>query len=61
MVLQKVFGVEYIAFTTVHAYTSSQSLMDTPARHRRRGRAAALSIIPTTTGAAKAAEKSCRN
>ncbi len=57
LVLQKVFGVEYIAFTTVHAYTSSQSLMDTPARHRRRGRAAALSIIPTTTGAAKAAEK----
>jgi glyceraldehyde 3-phosphate dehydrogenase len=44
-------------FTTVHAYTSSQSLMDTPARHRRRGRAAALSIIPTTTGAASAAEK----
>ncbi len=56
-VLHKVFGVEYIAFTTVHAYTSSQSLMDTPARHRRRGRAAALSIIPTTTGAAKATEK----
>jgi len=56
-VLHEVFGVEYIAFTTVHAYTSSQSLMDTPARHRRRGRAAALSIIPTTTGAAKATEK----
>jgi glyceraldehyde 3-phosphate dehydrogenase len=56
-VLQDSFGVEYILFTTIHAYTSSQSLMDTPARHRRRGRAAALSIIPTTTGAAKAAEK----
>jgi glyceraldehyde 3-phosphate dehydrogenase len=56
-VLQEEFGVEYVAFTTVHAYTSSQSLMDTPARHRRRGRAAALSIIPTTTGAAKATEK----
>jgi len=55
-VLQDSFGVEYILFTTIHAYTSSQSLMDTPARHRRRGRAAALSIIPTTTGAAKAAE-----
>jgi glyceraldehyde-3-phosphate dehydrogenase/erythrose-4-phosphate dehydrogenase len=51
------FGVAFIMFTTIHAYTSSQSLMDTPARHRRRGRAAALSIIPTTTGAAKAAEK----
>jgi glyceraldehyde 3-phosphate dehydrogenase len=56
-VLHESFGVEFIMFTTVHAYTSSQSLMDTPARHRRRGRAAALSIIPTTTGAAKAAEK----
>jgi len=57
MVLHKVFGVEYIPFPPVHAYPSSQSLMDTPARHRRRGRAAALSIIPTTTGAAKATEK----
>ncbi|MGQ9695825.1 MAG: type I glyceraldehyde-3-phosphate dehydrogenase [Thermodesulfobacteriota bacterium] len=56
-VLHESFGVEFIMFTTVHAYTSSQSLMDTPARHRRRGRAAALSIIPTTTGAAKATEK----
>jgi len=56
-VLHESFGVEFIMFTTVHAYTSSQSLMDMPARHRRRGRAAALSIIPTTTGAAKAAEK----
>jgi len=56
-VLHESFGVEFIMFTTIHAYTSSQSLMDTPARHRRRGRAAALSIIPTTTGAAKAAEK----
>ena len=55
-VLQSSFGVEHIIFTTVHAYTSSQSLMDIPARHRRRGRAAALSIIPTTTGAAKATE-----
>jgi glyceraldehyde 3-phosphate dehydrogenase len=56
-VLHESFGVAYIMFTTIHAYTSSQSLMDTPARHRRRGRAAALSIIPTTTGAAKATEK----
>jgi len=56
-VLDNYFNVEYIMFTTVHAYTSSQSLMDTPARHRRRGRAAAISIIPTTTGAAKAVEK----
>lgn len=56
-VLNDLFGVEHLLFTTVHAYTSSQSLMDIPARHRRRGRAAALSIIPTTTGAAKATEK----
>lgn len=56
-VIHNYFGVEYIMFTTVHAYTSSQSLMDTPARHRRRGRAAAVSIIPTTTGAARAVEK----
>lgn len=56
-VLNDSFGVENLMFTTIHAYTSSQSLMDTPARHRRRGRAAALSIIPTSTGAASAAEK----
>ncbi|MBT9173773.1 MAG: Glyceraldehyde-3-phosphate dehydrogenase [Syntrophomonadaceae bacterium] len=56
-VLNNYFGVEFIMFTTVHAYTSSQSLMDMPARHRRRGRAAAISIIPTTTGAAKAVER----
>jgi glyceraldehyde 3-phosphate dehydrogenase len=56
-VLNDAFGVEHLMFTTVHAYTSSQSLMDMPARHRRRGRAAALSIIPTTTGAASAVEK----
>jgi glyceraldehyde 3-phosphate dehydrogenase len=56
-VLHESFGVGFIMFTTVHAYTSSQSLMDMPTRHRRRGRAAAMSIIPTTTGAAKAAEK----
>ncbi len=56
-VLHESFGVAFIMFTTIHAYTSSQSLMDMPTRHRRRGRAAALSIIPTTTGAAQAAEK----
>ncbi len=53
-VLHDEFGIEKLLISTVHAYTSSQSLMDKPARHRRRGRAAALSIIPTTTGAAKA-------
>jgi len=48
------FGIEHMMITTVHAYTSSQALMDTPMRKRRRGRSAALSIVPTTTGAAKA-------
>jgi glyceraldehyde 3-phosphate dehydrogenase len=56
-VLHQSFGIASLVFTTVHAYTSSQSLLDTPARHRRRGRAAALSIIPTTTGASRAAER----
>ena len=56
-VLHDAFGIEHLMMTTVHAYTSSQALMDTPVRKRRRGRAAALSIIPTSTGAAKATEK----
>jgi glyceraldehyde-3-phosphate dehydrogenase/erythrose-4-phosphate dehydrogenase len=51
-VLLASFGVEHMMITTVHAYTSSQSLMDMPTRKRRRGRSAALSIVPTTTGAA---------
>jgi glyceraldehyde 3-phosphate dehydrogenase len=53
-VLSDSFGVEHLMMSTIHAYTSSQSLMDMPTRKRRRGRAAALSIIPTTTGATKA-------
>ncbi len=53
-VLHERFGIEHLMITTVHAYTSSQSLTDTPTRKRRRGRAAALSIVPTTTGAARA-------
>jgi glyceraldehyde 3-phosphate dehydrogenase len=56
-VLHESFGVRYLTITTVHAYTSSQALMDTPVRKRRRGRAAAVSLVPTTTGAAKATEK----
>ena len=53
-VLHENYGVEHLMITTVHAYTSSQSLMDLPTRKRRRGRSAALSIVPTTTGAARA-------
>jgi glyceraldehyde 3-phosphate dehydrogenase len=55
-VLHERYGIARLFITTVHAYTSSQSIMDQPTRHRRRGRAAALSIIPTTTGATKATE-----
>ncbi|MBM3223000.1 MAG: type I glyceraldehyde-3-phosphate dehydrogenase [Candidatus Tectomicrobia bacterium] len=53
-VLQEQFGIAQLFITTVHAYTSSQSIMDKPTRKRRRGRAGALSMIPTSTGAAKA-------
>jgi glyceraldehyde 3-phosphate dehydrogenase len=53
-VLQEHFGIARLLITTVHAYTASQSLMDKPTRKRRRGRAGALSLIPTTTGAARA-------
>jgi glyceraldehyde 3-phosphate dehydrogenase len=55
-VLHRAFGIEHLMMTTVHAYTSSQSLTDIPVGKRRRGRAAALSIVPTTTGATKATE-----
>lgn len=47
-------GIESCYITTVHSYTGDQHLQDTPHRDLRRGRAAALSIVPTTTGAAKA-------
>lgn len=53
-VLNDAFGVEYLMVTTIHAYTASQALVDKAARKRRRGRAAAVSLIPTSTGAAKA-------
>lgn len=46
--------IESCYITTVHSYTGDQRLQDTPHRDLRRGRAAALSIVPTTTGAAKA-------
>lgn len=48
------FKVEQAYITTIHSYTSDQSLHDKPHRDLRRSRAAAQSIIPTTTGAAKA-------
>ncbi len=53
-ILQKEFGIEYGLMTTIHAYTNDQALLDEPHRDLRRARAAALSMIPTTTGAARA-------
>jgi glyceraldehyde-3-phosphate dehydrogenase type I len=53
-VLHEHFGIVHLLITTVHAYTASQSIMDKPTRKRRRGRAGALSMIPTSTGAARA-------
>ena len=53
-VLHESFGLKKGWMTTVHAYTNDQNLLDLPHKDLRRARAAALSIIPTTTGAAKA-------
>ena len=53
-VLDDAFGIESGLMTTVHAYTSSQNIVDGPHSDLRRARTAAESIIPTTTGAAKA-------
>ena len=51
------FGIEEAYITTVHSYTSDQRLHDSPHKDLRRARAAAMSIIPTSTGAAKAINK----
>lgn len=53
-VLHETFGIEKGLITTVHSYTNDQQILDLPHKDLRRARAAALSIIPTTTGAAKA-------
>ena len=53
-VLMDHFGIEKGLMTTIHAYTGDQRLLDYPHRDLRRARAAALSMIPTTTGAAQA-------
>jgi len=53
-VLQDNFGIVSGMMTTVHSYTNDQRLLDLPHKDLRRGRAAALSIIPTSTGAARA-------
>lgn len=53
-VLDETFGIESGYMTTVHAYTADQNLQDAPHKDLRRARAAAVNIVPTTTGAAKA-------
>ncbi len=56
-VIDELCGIDQAYITTVHSYTSDQSLHDQPHRDLRRARAASQSIIPTTTGAAKALTK----
>ena len=56
-VLQDKFGVQHGLMTTIHAYTNDQRLLDMPHKDLRRARSAAVSIIPTTTGAARTVGK----
>ena len=53
-VLRDAFGFKHGAMVTIHSYTNDQSILDLPHKDLRRARAAAVSMIPTTTGAAKA-------
>ena len=53
-VLHEAFGIENGMMTTIHSYTNDQKILDAPHKDLRRARSAALSMIPTTTGAAKA-------
>ncbi|MHC4669918.1 MAG: type I glyceraldehyde-3-phosphate dehydrogenase [Planctomycetota bacterium] len=56
-VLHESFGIEKGVMNTIHAYTNDQRILDFPHKDLRRARAAAISIIPTTTGAARAVGK----
>ncbi|OGF21769.1 type I glyceraldehyde-3-phosphate dehydrogenase [Candidatus Falkowbacteria bacterium RBG_13_39_14] len=56
-VLEAHFGIQKALMTTIHSYTADQNLVDGPHKDLRRARAAAQNIVPTTTGAAKAAAK----
>lgn len=53
-ILHDAFGIESGLLTTIHAYTSDQRLVDAPHRDKRRSRSAAVNIVPTSTGAARA-------
>jgi len=57
MILDRFWGIEKAFITTVHSYTRDQNILDGPHPDLRRGRTAAYSIVPTTTGAAKAVTK----
>lgn len=54
-ILEDNFGIEKAMMTTIHSYTASQKLQDAPAKDLREARAAAENIVPTTTGASRAA------
>ncbi|HPR51642.1 MAG TPA: type I glyceraldehyde-3-phosphate dehydrogenase, partial [Deltaproteobacteria bacterium] len=54
LIVHKAYGIEKGLMTTVHAYTNDQRILDMPHKDLRRARAAAMNIIPTSTGAAKA-------
>jgi glyceraldehyde 3-phosphate dehydrogenase len=56
-VLNDTFGIKRGVMTTIHAFTNDQSILDFPHKDLRRARTASMSIIPTTTGAAKAVGK----
>lgn len=56
-ILHEAYGIESALMSTTHSYTQDQRLQDAPHKDLRRARSAAVSIIPTTTGAAKAVEK----
>ncbi len=53
-VMNDAFGIEYGLMTTIHSYTNDQNLLDLPHKDLRRARAAAVNMVPTSTGAAKA-------
>ena len=60
-VMARKLGVKKAMMTTVHAYTSSQGIVDSPSKKMRRGRAGAVNLVPTSTGAAQATTKVLTN
>jgi len=60
-ILHETFGIESGMMTTIHSYTNDQRILDAPHSDLRRARSAAVSMIPTTTGAAKAVGLVCQN